>query len=323
MRGDVVPGFLTYWRNLDLSLFAIGALLFAITANLAATRWWWLLRINDLRIGMLEAWRLTWIGVFFNSVVPGQTGGDLIKAIYVVRRCPGARAEAVVSVLVDRILGLASLALLGAVVVLFALDEYWQLAIGIWGILAAVSLGAAIAFSRRARRAIGLDRLLQRLSGKLGATLKKIDAAVFHYRGHASGVALWLVVGIANHALSVTSWMFVGWALGVELPAMQYFVLIPVINIVSAIPIGPNGWGVGEFAFSKLFGDWGAANLAAAGGRRLMATQGVALSVLYRIHLTLWSLVGGLLLLFDPHRVTRRELEDELAREEAEASAAS
>lgn len=306
----ISPGFLTYWRNLDPLLFGIGALLFFFTANFAAVRWWWLLRINDLRVRPLEALRLSWIGIFFNNVVPGQTGGDLVKAIYVVRRCPEQRAEAIVSVLVDRILGLASLALLGAVVVLFALDDYAYLAVGIWLVLFGVAGGACLAFSRRLRRGVGLDRLLQRLPGRVGDTLKKIDTAVFHYRGHTTGVGFWMLAGIGNHAIAVLSWFFVGRALGVDLPLLEYFVLIPVINIVSAVPIAPNGWGVGEALFSRLFGDWGAANLAA-GGRRLMATQGVALSILYRIHLTLWSLLGGLLLLIDPHRVTRRELEAE------------
>ena len=87
--------------------------MFTLTA--AAARWWWLLRVNGLDVSLGETIRLTWIGVFFNNVMPGQTGGDAVKAVYIVRRCPDGRIPALMSVIVDRILGLGSLALLGAI----------------------------------------------------------------------------------------------------------------------------------------------------------------------------------------------------------------
>jgi len=49
-----------------------------------------------------------------------------------------------------------------------------------------------------------------------------------------------------------------------------------------------------------------------------MATRGVALSVLYRLHTTLWSLVGGAMLLIGRDRVTHEELQAEVEREREE-----
>ena len=112
---ELAPGFLTYWRNLDVTLFVLGAACYFVTVLVAGARWWWLLRVNGLQVTLLESLRFTWIGVFFNTVVPGATGGDLIKAIYIMKHCPGQRVPALVSVIVDRVLGLASLAILGAV----------------------------------------------------------------------------------------------------------------------------------------------------------------------------------------------------------------
>jgi hypothetical protein len=75
---------------------------------------------------------------------------------------------------------------------------------------------------------------------------------------------------------------------------------------------GPNGWGLGEYMYGYLFG------LAAQpGAQEVMTTRGVALSVLYRLHLTLWSLLGGLFVLFEKDRVTKADIDRE-AQLEAE-----
>ena len=315
---EISPGFGTYLRNLDVWIFALGALCYCFSVLLSGTRWWWLLRVNDLRVRWVDAQRFTWIGLFFNNVVPGQTGGDAVKAIYVMKHCPGGRLPALMSVLVDRILGLGSLALLGAIVVLFALDKegFSTLAGGIWTVLLAVGLIGILAFSKRVRRLIRLDDLLKRLPGKASGVLRRIDTAVHFYRGFKAGIGIWMVVGMLNHAVSVTGVMLIGEALHVGMPALEYFVLLPVINILSAVPIGPNGWGVGEVAFRYLFGEYGAIYLTEiprAEAAITMGTRGVALSVLWRVHMTLWSMLGGLLMLFERDPVTRKDIEKEVS----------
>jgi glycosyltransferase 2 family protein len=315
----VKPGFLTYWRTLDPWWFALGALCYFVTAFIASARWWWLLRVNGTDVSLWETLRFTWIGIFFNNVIPGATGGDVIKALYIMKRCPGHRVQVLVSVIVDRVLGLASLALLAAVVVLFALDRCGDLALGIWGVIAGVCLLGAIAFSRRLRHLVRLNSLLARLPQRVGHVLRLVDRAVFFYRDHSWVIAASLIVGIGNHVVAVLSVVFIGEALGVGMPTLDYFVLIPVINILTAVPIMPNGWGLGEWAYQGLFGTYGARYLpGVANAGEVMGTRGVALSLLYRLHLTLWSLLGGVLVLFEKDKVTRADIAREVALEEEE-----
>lgn len=311
---EVVPGFLTYWHNLDVLLFALGALCYFLTALVSGTRWWWLLRVNGTDVSLFETLRFTWIGIFFNTVMPGSVGGDLVKGLYIMKRCPGHRVQVLVSVIVDRVLGLASLALLGAVVVLFALDRFGDLALAIWGVMVAVALVGVVAFSKRLRSLVRLKALLERLPKRLGHVLRLVDQAVFFYRNHKWVITASLLAGVANHVLAVLSVVLIGNALGVGMPTFEYFVLIPIINIVTALPLAPNGWGLGEYMYGYLFG------LAAPpGAHEVMTTRGVALSVLYRLHLTLWSLLGGLFVMFEKDRVTKADIERETELEEHES----
>ena len=306
---EVSPGFLTYWHDLDLGLFALGAFCYFVTALIAGARWWWLLRVNGTDVSLWETLRFTWIGIFFNSVVPGATGGDLIKALYIMKRCPGHRVQVLVSVIVDRVLGLASLALLGGIVVLFALDRFGFIALCIWGVIGLVGLLGTIAFSRRLRHLVRLSSLLHRLPHKIGNLLKLFDQAVFFYRTHKWVIAASLLAGVGNHILSVLSVVLIGNALGVGLPTFDYFVFVPCVNILSALPIGPNGWGVGEWTYGYLFSTYGAHYLTGPMAAEAMGNRGVALSVLYRLHSTCWTWLGGLFVWFDRDRVTRADIE--------------
>lgn len=333
-RGDVgdgrtlavEPGFLTYWHNLDPLLFALGAFCYFLTALIAGARWWWLLRVNGTDVSLVETLRYTWIGIFFNNVVPGATGGDVVKALYIMKRCPGHRVQVLMSVIVDRVLGLGSLALLGAVVVLFALDRFAEIAIGIWSVIAGVGLVGLIAFSRRLRNLVRLKALLDRLPPKLGHVLKRVDHAAFVYREHKIVIAASLLAGVGNHVLAVLSVVCFGNALDIGMPSFEYFVLIPVINIVTAVPLAPNGWGIGEGLYKYFFGQYGGVHIAGAGvpeavARETMGTRGLAVSVLYRLHVTLWSLFGGALTLLEKDKVTRADIEREVAEEAREDEA--
>lgn len=315
-RGDagtaVSPGLFTYFRNLDRYYFSIGVVLITLTILFSATRWWWLMSANNLDVSLFDSVRYTWLGLFFNNVIPGQTGGDVVKAIYIARKCEGDRIPAFLSVFVDRALGLASLALLAAIVVAFSTDRFMEIAVAIWSLLAVGAIVASLVFSRRLRERIGLKSLVSRLPEKLLHLLKEVDRAIFHYRSHKKGIAAWLVLGILNHTVSVSGVVMFGHAVGVGIPSNEYFVLVPVIIIVSAIPIAPNGWGIGEALYAKLFGEYGAVYLADTPNAQLvMSTRGIAVSILFRIVFTALSLVGGLVLMFEKHRLSRREIQQQ------------
>ncbi len=320
----IEPALQTYWRDLDPWLFGLGAACYFLTVLIAGARWWWLLRVNGTDVSLWETLRFTWIGVFFNTVMPGSTGGDVVKALYIMKRCPGHRVQVMVSVIVDRVLGLGSLALLGAVVVLFALDRFGTIAIGIWGVIGGVGLLGIIAFSKRMRSLVRLTWLLQRLPPKLGHVLRLVDQAVFSYRSHRWVIIGSLLAGVGNHVVSVLGVYLLGEAIGVGLPSFEYFALIPIINIVSAVPLLPNGWGIGEWMYGGLFATFGASYLG--GGpvaAAAMSTRGVALSLLYRLHLTCWSLLGGLFVLMEKDRVTKADLAREAAIEAQEDASAA
>jgi len=66
---------------------------------------------------------------------------------------------------------------------------------------------------------------------------------------------------------------------------VKFFIFEPIIFIVTALPISIGGWGVQEFVYQRLFGDFGGMD----------PNHAIALSILYKLSLILMSIPGGLL----------------------------
>ncbi len=102
--------------KVGLLLGALGLLIF--TMFLGLVRWQLLLRVQDIRLGNYHALWITASGMFFNAFLIGATGGDVLKAWYAAEAAPQNKARAVLSIAVDRLIGVTGLLLVASVCVL-------------------------------------------------------------------------------------------------------------------------------------------------------------------------------------------------------------
>ena len=258
------------------------------------------MRANGLGVRFLEAQQFGWIGLFFSNVLPGATGGDVIKAVYIVRRCSGDKVRAVVSIVVDRILGVLSLLFVGSLASLLAMDRFPVFASTMWLTGLGTLCFCLLLISPGLRALLRFDALVSRLPQRVGGIVTELDQAVLHYRGHLVGIGGWILASPAIYTLFVGSYYCMSQALGVGIALTDLFFIVPVASVIQGIPIAPAGWGIGEAAYGALIGKFGAATLPGIpDAEQVMRTRGVALSVLHRVHVAAWSLLGGLAVLVD------------------------
>jgi glycosyltransferase 2 family protein len=274
-------------RRSDRWLLAAGLLLFGAVSQIGVLRWKLLLRAQGILLRFAEAHRLTFIGFFFNNVVPGPTGGDVIKAVYVARGTE-RRAPAVMTVVVDRVLGLVALALIALFALLTQLDnpKFRELSWFVFGFLGCIALGMVVFFSRRVRRVIRLDAIVARLPA--ARVIQKADEAMFAWRNHKGALVVGLLMSFANQlALQVMMWivaagLHVTTRTGGGVSALDYMIVLPVAFIASSLPVLPGGWGLRETAFAVCFHFIG-----------VDRNPAVALSVMFGMTQTAWGLLGG------------------------------
>ena len=289
------PGMLRVFGELETSGVVEAFAWLLLGLAIVTLRWWRLLEMAGCRTGLLDSFRLNCLGLFFNIVVPGLTGGDWVKAVLAVRENPGQRARAFVSVFVDRIVGLLALMLIAAAVILVVGGPFSALRLPVLLALSAMVVAVVVYASSALRRLVRLDALLKRLP--LGGLIRKVDEAVLIYSRRPADMALALLLSFGNHAAVILGTLALGRAFGDTMPTVHYFAVVPIANTVSSLPISPGGWGLGEAAYGYLFQEMG-----------YLATIGVAVSITFRLCMTALGLLGGLFLLVPGSRAELEEV---------------
>jgi hypothetical protein len=123
----------------------LAVIVFPVTFIMVSARWALLLRVLGIYISNSRTFVLTMVGLFYNNFLPGSTGGDLVKAAYAAKNTP-KRTQVVLSVFIDRVIGLVALVILGGTMACFHLEikECRRVAIGSGVIVALMILGLAV-----------------------------------------------------------------------------------------------------------------------------------------------------------------------------------
>jgi len=297
------PGMPRVFREMRPGGLAAALLALVVGTFFGVTRWWRLLALARCPSSWWNTFRLTWLGLFFNLVVPGLTGGDLFKAALVVHEHPERRADALLTVVIDRMVGLWALITLATVVVWSAGGRFAPLR---WPVLIALGVatgGALLVLLPGPRRALRVERLVARLPQ--ARRLQKLGDAAAIYAGRPLELPLSFALSFSNHVCVIAGVFAIGRAFGDGQGFAAYVGIVAVANTLTALPLSPGGWGVGEAAFGYLFALVGAE-----------AALGVAISITYRLCTVALGLAGGIALLLPGGRRVRGEIQADLGRDD-------
>lgn len=279
----------------DFRLFGVAFAIYLTAIFATFFRWYFLVRAVRLPFRVLDAIKLGFIGNLFNLVIPGAVGGDVIKAVFLARARPQAKASAIASMVIDRILGLAGLFLLAGIAGIFALGkantQVKILIALVWAALAAGLTALFILFTPQLYPL--LDRLTRRRA-KLARVVKELESAASAYRSKVWLIVACLLGSSCIHSLFVVAFYTVSRAILTGIPTFaEHFVIVPLVLFTTAVPLPFGALGLTENASGLLFG-LGRANtkLAAANGaiammafRTLMYAGGVVSLAVYLANL--------------------------------------
>jgi len=228
-------------------------LTFIVSQVILASRWWLLLRTQEVHISIWAAVRLHFLGLFYNNAMPGSVGGDLVRAWYVTKHTHH-RFEAALSVFVDRFVGLVS-SLTMAGFCWFVLLRDVKLSeskqqggrILIWVVIIIVAAVILLVLLPAGRR------LLAKVWENVVRLAKKIwTAAVVYSRSPLTILAAFGLTFLLQ-GIVITGFWLVGRRIGIEVSAKYYFVFFPLTWGLGAIPVSVGGAGVVEGGLAGLF----------------------------------------------------------------------
>jgi len=294
--GEHLAAFDVGWGVASLAVVAVLLLV-------AALRWHIYARALNITLSIASAYRLYLIGQFFGQILPAGVGGDAVR-VWLLTRRGVAVGPGISSVVLERLTGLLGMLILIAVLLPLTfsyVDESWErlaivllLAIAAAGISAIVGLSFVPNLITKWRQVAVISNLAD-VAGearRVGLMLKPALSV--------------LLLSLFMHLLAVLAVYLLAQGLGMTIEPLAYLALVPVVLLLSTLPISVAGWGVRENVMVVA--------LAFAGAE---ASQALALSILFGLALLTLSLVGAVIWLVQGRSESRRLIGDKNSTEAA------
>ena len=274
-------------RGAKLDLLIAGFLLLWIAHFVCIFRWRILMRPLMPLPSVGNLFGIYCIGIFFNMIFPTVIGGDVVK-IYYAGKPSGQYAKSFASTFLDRDAGMLAMMIIAciAIVIYPAKVPGIKVSVIIWTVFALFVIGNAGLFSPPLHRLMG-DTLLRLGLPRIARKINVISDA-FQTIGKHPGKLLWaLLISFVNQLLVISVTWILAIGLRLQIPLTYFMIFVPVITLISMIPISLNGMGLREYSFMSLFGAIG-----------VSPASCIALGLISSFLLILSSVPGGIVYIF-------------------------
>ena len=282
------------WENFqDLDpVFIIYALIFyGCLQWLSCIRWQVILSLTGYHLATYQLIGSYFAGMFLNIFLPGALGGDIYR-VYQVTKSTNDSEAALVSVFLERFTGLVALstmALIGLVPAIDLIGRHDIVALFLGCVAALVGGTLAIASPQLLMFLSPILKKL-RLIGIM-ARMAKIQSLLIQFIQHretllmSMGLSLLLQIAIVYYHYLIVQ------QLGISISFFELLVFIPIVVVITMLPISLGGLGLKEGLWVYLFVRTGST-----------ADQALLLSLTLMILSWLLSLPGAIILLLNTTR---------------------
>lgn len=234
--------------------------LFFLAATFGALRWRTLLGAAGVHLPVSRALQLHWVALFFNVVIPGNVGGDVVKALYVARDAPPEkRTTILLIVFIERLMGLGGLVTVATIIMAARGSVVWQspLLRPLGGVVALLAIGTVVG---PALLVLLMRRAGDRIEGWTSGTtaiariLGRLVAAMRLLSSSPRSLVVAMAYSMGVHVISMTLFTLFTRTVGrYDAGLVETATIFPLGVLTMVVPIAPAGLGVGHVAFDRLF----------------------------------------------------------------------
>jgi hypothetical protein len=265
--------------RIDPLWIAAALLTLAAQVGLLAFRWRIVVKACGPSLPFSAALRISFIAMFFNSVLPSTVGGDAARVV-MLKRAGGGWAASAYSVLIDRVIGVTALALIviaclpwTLTLVTDPLARVLLLAIGGGAIVGAVVF---ILIGRLNWPLIARFSLMRHLA--------EVSRVTWRLCRDGETLAIIALPSFAVHLMTIAVAWFLAQSVAANASFALLLYLIPPVLLVATVPVSIAGWGVREGSMIVAFTYAG-----------LAPGDGLIVSVLFGLATFAIGIVGGLI----------------------------
>jgi hypothetical protein len=284
-------------RDARLGILIVGFLVLWVGHYICIYRWRMLMRPLMPVLSLSHLFGIYCIGLFFNLIFPTVVGGDVVK-MYYAGRPSKSYAQSFAATFLDRDAGMFAMMIIACVAVLAypIIVPGIPVSFIIWSVFSAFVVGNIAIFNPRFHRRLNNVLRTLRLS-KIAVKADMISNA-FQIMGKQKAVLFGsLLISFINQLLVISVTWIMAKGLRIQVSLWYFLIFVPVITLISMIPISLNGMGLREYSFMSLFSAIG-----------ILPVSCIALGLLSSIVMLLTSLPGGIVYIFFRNRSDMRQL---------------
>ncbi len=279
--------------------------LFSMSHVLGSVQWHVLLRAEGVHLVWKKVLSFYYIGLFFNNFLISGLGGDLFR-MYDIRKVSKDGKAAVSTVLLDRAIGLfvmSSFSILSAPWLISKLSYGARLQLPLILLLIAWILVLLFFFNHQFNRPfVWLIRKI--IPGQIYAKASDVYYQIHDFGQHPGLFLKVIGISVVVQTFRIMTHYLLALALGVTISPVYFFLFIPIIAIMAALPISMGGLGIREQTGVILFVAVG-----------MIESEAVSMEFLAYIIAVMTSIPGGVLFMFRRQSDKKEALEPALANE--------
>jgi len=208
-----------------------------LTVILNSFRWWLILKTQDIKIKIINVFKLVYMGSFFNNILLGAYGGDIFRIYHISKFTKKDKLKISLTVLLDRIYGLIGLILLGDIVFLFvSIDNGYVNYFYLFNLLIIFLLALFILITKQI---VFLKKKFSFVLNYFNINLKSFIYCIL------LSIILFVLVHLCVYIISVELF-------NIKIKLSTVFFSNTLASLASIIPLTPGGVGIAEFAFVKI-----------------------------------------------------------------------
>lgn len=276
-------------RSSDPAWWTTAFLTTVAAVVISAYKWRLILQSQGVEVAMPKLVSSYFIGLFLNNFLPTSIGGDVFRA-YDIARMTGQTTKAAASVITERVLATATLAVSAVASLLFGYSSTgrfaWMVVMFCFGCVLLVWVSLDIRWARHLTRRISFIN-----TDKIRLKVEEARLALLAPIRDKQTLINVLLLSVAFQAMVVAVHLAVFKALRIDADVLFLMIFVPMVSAISMLPISINGIGVHQGTSIVLYGAVG-----------ISATQATAQSLGFMLVVTLSSLPGSLLLILRKSR---------------------
>lgn len=236
-------------KNSNFFLITCAFFLNLFLGVLSFLRWNIVLKSLNLHVPIKRLISVFCGSLFFNTFLPTSIGGDFVRSVdlslYTKRP-----SDVVASVFLDRLSGYIGTVLILILAVI--LSKHVDLEPAIWysiiGICLFLILILVVLFNNRIYKKINF-LLYSPKAGKIRSTIHGIHEKVHFFKKQKKKFFYALLISFTIQFLSTVIVFIVSLAVGINVSLIYFIIFIPIVGMLTLLPISFGGWGVREMSF--------------------------------------------------------------------------